>query len=493
MSYAKLKQTFKRLSHLSYIQRVLSWDEAVMMPEGAGEYRASASATLSGVIQKNLSNKKVKTWFDSAKSENSLSPWNQQNLKLMERNYLQASCLPRKLVEEFTATSIRCEQAWRNLRPQNDWQTFLPFLESNFNLIKEIATRRSEILQISPYDTCIDEFAPGFNQALIDPIFTVLKQQLPNLIGRIILKQESERLTVPTGPFDIHHQKNLGLKVMRALGFNFQHGRLDISTHPFCSGAPQDVRITTRYNNDEFLRSLYGICHETGHALYEQGLPLEWIDQPVGHIKNMAQHESQSLLVEMDVGRSFAFCEFLAPLLQEQFGTQNALTAENVFLLITRVMPSLIRVDADEVTYPMHIIIRYELEKALFNNEIGIADLPAYWNQLMSQYLDLSTDKNYQNGVMQDVHWASGAFGYFPAYTLGRLIAAQIFATFKNHHQHFESEIKDGNFKGLLSWLQENVYSLAASLPVDEWLIKISGKKLDPTFFIDHVEQRYLS
>lgn len=491
-SYNKLKDTFKQLSELTDIQYLMMWDESVMMPEGGGEARGNALATLNGLSQKLLSHSKNKKLLDSAKLIEDLPLWDSSNLLLMEKKYLRAKCLPIKLTEKLTKESMACEQAWRKLRAQNNWREFLPYFKRNFKLVKESTERQADAMGLSPYDALLDNYAPGFNQVSIDKIFAGLKQSLPTLIQKVINKQASEHIKIPEGNFAIDKQKQLGIKVMKALQFDFHHGRLDVSHHPFCSGSPTDVRMTTRYVENEFISSLLGICHETGHGLYEQGLPREWINQPVGRVNSMAMHESQSLLIEMQLCRSLAFYEFLLPEIQSLFGSQEAFTAENICRLVTSVKPSLIRVDADEVTYPLHIVLRYELEKRLFNNEINVSDLPAYWDELMKQYLGISTKGNYKDGVMQDVHWPSGAFGYFPAYTLGRLIAAQLFSTFITAHPDFFESVKQGNFQALNEWLSKNIYSQASSLKTDDLLLKVTGKTLDSSYFIKHIEDRYL-
>ena len=284
------------------------------------------------------------------------------------------------------------------------------------------------------------------HQKIIDPVFSQLKEVLPKLIQQTIEKQKSEPTIQPKGPFSIEKQKQLGLKLMEAIGFNFNHGRLDVSHHPFCGGVPQDVRITTRYDETEFISSAMAICHETGHARYEQGLPKKWINQPVGHGLGMTVHESQSLLIEMQACRTLEFMNFLSPLVNKQFGNDSAFSPENLLRLYTRVKPGTIRVDADEMTYPLHIILRYELEKQLIEGDMSITDLPDAWDAGMKQYLGLSTKDNYRDGVMQDVHWPSGAFGYFPAYTLGSLIAAQLFNAAKKARPDILDQISTGNF-----------------------------------------------
>lgn len=492
-AYKQLKRIFKKLAHLQYAQKIMMWDEAVVMPEGAGAYRANTVATLDGLIQKTLTKKKIKAWLEKAKIENShLSVWDQANLKWMEKKYLSAACVPPQLTERLTKARIICEQAWRKLRAQNKWQEFLPYLENTFQLVKEAATRQAEVLQLTPYEALLDEYAPGFTQATIDRLFSELKQALPTLITQIRNKQSTEALKLPQGPFAKEKQKALGLQVMQSLQFDFNRGRLDSSHHPFCNGIPQDVRITTRYSEDEFITSLLGICHETGHALYEQGLPEKWTSQPVGMVHSMAMHESQSLLLEMQVCRSPAYFQFLLPLIQQEFGKQEAFTADNLFKLVTRVKPSLIRVDADEVTYPLHIVMRYEIEKGLFNGELALRDLPQHWDEFMQKYLGISTHGNDKDGVMQDVHWPSGAFGYFPAYTLGRLMAAQFFTAFSHEHSEVNREIQQGNFQTLIAWLRKHIYESASLLGASALLVKVTGKDLEIGDFIQHIKQRYL-
>jgi carboxypeptidase Taq len=490
-SYAKLKTLFDELSQYDYIRNILVWDEAVMMPEGAGETLAHSLATLNGMTQKMLISKKNKKLIDAAKNE-SLSTWDQANLAWMEKKYLHATAVPVKLMQKLTKDTFASQQAWRKLRAENNWKAFLPYFEKTFKTVKAVADRCSDVFQMSPYDALLDEYAPGFNQSSIDVIFDNLKQTLPSLVQKIIQQQANKKIVEPNGPFDIAKQKKLGIKAMEALQFDFYRGRLDVSHHPFCIGESTDVRITTRYDESEFISSLTGICHETGHGLYEQCMPKEWRGQPVGRIHSMAMHESQSLLIEMQLCRAPEFYEFLLPDIQQLFGMQEAFSKENLESIVTRVKQGLIRVDADEVTYPLHIILRYEMEKKLLNNEIRIRDLPAYWDEGMQKYLGISTRENFKDGVMQDVHWPAGAFGYFPAYTLGRMIGAQLFATFMKQEANFFNQVKKGDFSALKNWLQKNVYDYASSLPTNDLLKKVTGSELDSNYFLNHIKQRYL-
>jgi carboxypeptidase Taq len=293
----------------------------------------------------------------------------------------------------------------------------------------------------------------------------------------------------------VERQRALGEVMMRVFGFDFVHGRLDVSHHPFCGGVPEDTRITTRYNGEDFLESLMAVLHETGHAIYQQGLPADWRQQPVGDSLGAAVHESQSLFVEMQVSRSRAFIAFAAPLMREHLaGSQDdgAWNADNLYAQITQVRPSYIRVDADEVTYPLHIILRFELERALIAGELDVADIPNAWNERMIRYLGLSTDGNLRDGCMQDVHWFAGLFGYFPTYTLGALMAAQWFAAASAAIPDLDAQIASGEFAPLLGWLRREIHGRGQLKTAQELLTEVTGERLSLRYFKAHLERRYL-
>lgn len=491
-AYEQLEKRFDQLSDLDHLNSLASWDEQVMMPPGGGKVRQDALATLQGIQHQLLSDPKVGDWILAAK-ELTLNEWQIANLAWMKKKHRDATCLPQDLVEATTKATLAAQQAWRVLRKENNWTDFQPLLQTVFDLTQEGANRRANALGLSAYDVLIDDFCPGEAQASIDPVFSTLQTQLPALITQAMEHQRKNTLIRPQGPFPVGAQRQLGLEVMRILTFDFNNGRLDESHHPFCGGSPQDVRITTRYNPREFISSLMGICHETGHAKYEQQLPPEWLKQPVGRVHCMAKHESQSLLVEMQVCRTLEFMTHLEPLIKQHFGDQPAFTASNLYHLYTEVQPSFIRVDADEVCYPLHVILRYEIEKQLFQGKARISDLPELWNHYMTQFFGLSTRGNDANGVLQDVHWPSGAFGYFPAYTLGRLIAAQLFQQAKKDHPHLLRDIQEGNCFTLFSWLKENVHRYAGAKNSQEILLAVTGEPLSAHHFLNHIHERYLS
>lgn len=489
-AYKNLENLFRQLFHLDHVRAICNWDEAVMMPPGGGTARAEAMGSLQALSHQQLINPQNGEWIEEAKSAE-LDAWQSANLKWMEKNYLKAICLPEDLVKRSVVAFIRCEQAWRTLRSENNWQGFSPLLQENLRLVREKASIEADVFAMDPYDCLIDDFSPDLSQSIIDPIFAELEKFLPGFIPAVM---ERQSLPVPvSGHFSVENQRQLGLELMRSIGFDFNHGRLDVSHHPFCGGVSQDVRITTRYSEEEFFTAAMGVCHETGHALYERGLPEQWLDQPVGHALGMAVHESQSLLIEMQACRSHAFMQFLSPLLSQYFGEQPGFTPDNLFKCYTQVKPGLIRVDADEVSYPLHIILRYNLEKKLIKGEIDVKDLPELWNDYMQKWLGLNTRGDYKNGVMQDVHWPTGAFGYFPAYTIGAMIAAQLFSVVLRQCPDIPTEIASGSFKSLVGWLRKHVHGQGRLLPMNELLIQATGEPLSVAPFITHLKERYLS
>jgi carboxypeptidase Taq len=468
-----------------------------MMPKGGGAARAEALSTLEGLMHELSTDSRIGDWLAAAEHAGP-DLETAASLREMRRLYTRATVLPQSLVEAQSRAQLRCEQAWRVQRREHDWQGHRPLLEEVFRLKREEAAVLAERFGCGRYDALMDAFEPSMRSARLDQLFAELEAFLPTAVDQVIERQRGRAPKTPEGPFSVAQQRELGLRVMAAVGFDFDHGRLDTSHHPFCGGVPEDVRITTRYNEDDFTESLMGVLHETGHAKYEQHLPRTLRELPVGRARSMGVHESQSLFQEMQICRSLPFLQFAAPIIREVFYGQSqaqpdAFSAENLTALYTRVERGFIRVDADEVTYPLHVILRYRIEKALIEGALEVKDIPEVWHEHMSSTLGLSTEGNYADGCMQDVHWPSGAVGYFPSYTLGALIAAQLFEALRRELPEVETLIARGEMQPIDAFLDARVWSQGSLLETDALVAHATGAPLGTEAFIRHVRRRYLT
>ncbi|HYJ98582.1 MAG TPA: carboxypeptidase M32 [Burkholderiaceae bacterium] len=491
-SYDTLTQTFSRLYRLQHLQSIASWDQAANMPPRGNEARAAAMAEMGALLHRMRTEPQLAQQLERAEDE-PLSEPQRANLREMRREWRQSNALPESLVQRSYMATARCEHAWRTQRPANDWKGFLGNFREVLAIEREAAEALSQQSGLSRYDALMDRFEPGMTSKTVDAVFGDMRSWLPGLIRRVIDKQARETLQQPKGPFPIHAQRELCERVIRLLGFDFDAGRLDVSTHPFCGGVPEDVRMTTRFREDEFLGSLMGTIHETGHGRYEQNRPRELLGQPVSESRSMAIHESQSLSFEMQLGSHPGFVAQLAPLVAQAFGMQRAFEAQNLHRLITRVNPGLIRVEADEVTYAAHIILRYEIERPLIEGDIEADDIPALWDAKVAELLQLDTRGNFKDGPLQDVHWPSGMFGYFPCYSLGAMYAAQWFAAMRRATADLDARIARGDFTPVFDWLRANVWSQASLWTTDELVRRASGEALNPAHLRAHLETRYLS
>lgn len=493
--YKALEKQFRRISAINGALAVLGWDQSTMMPEGGAKARAEQVATLSVLRHEWITDPRLGEQLEQAAADaKALDDWQRANLREMQRQWRHATALNPRLVEARAKASMACELVWRKARRDDEFKPFAKAFRPVLELTREVAAAKSAAFGLGPYDALLDEYEPGGSSASIDKLFADLAGFLPDFIDRALAKQDKKPAALPLqGPFPIETQREVGLKFMKALGFDFKHGRLDVSAHPFSGGVPDDVRITTRYAEDDFTKALMGILHETGHALYELGLPKAWRDQPVGEARGMVLHESQSLLIEMQVCRGPEFLTYAAPLLRKAFkGSGEAWSEVNLQRLYARVKPDLIRVDADEVTYPAHVMLRYRLEQAMLNDDLTIDDLPGAWNDGMQTLLGVDVP-SFAQGCMQDIHWAVGSIGYFPTYTLGAMAAAQLFAAVKAQDAAILPGIAKGDFKPLLKWLRTNVHGRGSLLTTDELLREATGKPLGTAAFKAHLKARYLN
>ena len=491
--YATLEALNARAGTLGEALSILHWDQQAMMPAGGNESRGEQTALLETMIHEIAAGPAMGEAIEAASAQNDLDPWQRANVAESRRRYLRATALPADLVAAKARAESQAFAVWQQARPADDFAAALPSLRTCFDLARQAGQAIADATGQPLYEAMIEGFEPDLSVAEIDAVFDDYAAFLPDFLDDVLSAQDRREPPLPLeGPFDVEQQKAVFQKIMGALGFDFEHGRLDTSAHPFCGGTPTDVRMTTRYRDDAFLDAMMGVVHETGHALYEQGLPATWARQPVGQSRGMVLHESQSLTIEMQVVRSLAFMKFAAPQLAQAFGQSGpAWTAENLTRHAARVERSFIRVEADEVTYPAHVILRYRLEKAMLKGDLELADLPQAWGDGLEALLGIRPPSN-REGCLQDIHWYSGAFGYFPTYSLGAMCAAQVFAAAREQLGDVDARIEAGDFAPLLGWLRTNIHGKASSGSTNEILSEATGSPLRTDAFKAHLRRRYL-
>jgi carboxypeptidase Taq len=488
-----LEQEFHRLHAFRGALSLLRWDAAVMMPRGSADVRGDQLAALETEHHALLTTPKVARLLERAEAGASqLDDWPLANLREMRRQRDHAIATPPSLIARLAKATSRAEVFWVEARKANDFKIFAPHLAEVVALVRDKAALLGQARGLTPYDALVDAFTPGISTADIDTIFKALSRKLPGLINQAI-EVQADRAPIPfTGKFSVSRQRQLSLEVLKAMGFPFDRGRLDESEHPFTEGVPGDIRVTTRFDANDPFSGLLGAVHETGHAMYDLGLPVKWQDQPVGRDRGLALEESQSLLFEMNICRSRAFVAYLKPLMDKYLQVSGGEWSEqNLYRHLIRVRRSLIRMDADELTYPVHIMLRYELEKKILDGALPIADLPEAWNANLEQRLNIRPT-NDVDGCLQDIHWAVGHFGYFPSYALGAVIAGQLNEALRAERPSLDAEIAAGQFGGILDWLRENVHGVGARLPIQELMQQATGKPLTAAAYLRYLETKYL-
>ncbi|MBB2486157.1 carboxypeptidase M32 [Mitsuaria sp. WAJ17] len=490
-AYETLCARHVRMYRLSHLHSIASWDQSANMPSKGNEARSLALAEMGGLLHQLATEPELQRLLEAASQED-LDEVERANLREMQRAWRASNALPQSLVEAKSLANSRCEHAWRSQRPANDWAGYAENLREVVRLAREEARCLSAVTGLAPYDALMDQYEPGMRSVEVDRVFGDLRQWLPGLIRDVLAKQSREGVTRPVPPFSQAAQKALGHDAMQLMGFDFEAGRLDESAHPFCGGVPEDVRMTTRYREDDFLPSLMGTIHETGHGRYEQNLRRDWLGLPIANARSMGLHESQSLSFEMQLGSHPGFAGLLRPLLLKHLGDQPAFEGGNLHRLLTRVKPGYIRVDADEVTYPAHVILRYEIERPLIDGQIEVDDIPALWDAKMQELLGLDTRGNFTDGPMQDVHWGAGLFGYFPCYTLGAMYAAQFFAAMRRETPDLDARIARGELGLVFDWLRSRIWNEGSRWETPELVRRASGEPLNPAHFQAHLRARYL-
>ncbi len=489
-NYQKLEKRLEETSRLGGIMGILHWDQEVIMPSGAAESRARQMGVLAGTIHEKSTDPEMGKLLDALDKENSFNAFEQCNIREARREYDIETKVPKDLVMEMAELSSKGHQVWVKARSENKFSGFAPILKQLVELKKRWAEYVSP--ELPPYDANIDLYERGATMAKITPVFEALKSELIPLIRDIQESDYKPDASFLSGNFPVEKQESLGRRISEEMGFAFDRGRMDVSVHPFCGGShPTDVRITTRYRTDNFIESLYAVIHETGHGLYEQGRMEEGRDLPVSEALSMGIHESQSLFWERMIAQSPAFCKRYLPLISETFPENfKSVSNEQLYEAVNVSEPSYIRVEADEVTYPMHVILRYEIEKGLFDGSVEIDTLPELWNSKMKEYLGVEPPSD-TLGVLQDTHWSGAAFGYFPSYTLGAIYASQFYQTLQQEKPDLENEINSGNLATIRQWLNQKIHGKGRLLSVSDLVIQVTGDDLNPTVFLDYLKKKY--
>ncbi len=491
-AYARLQDRFTRLATLNEAAGVLGWDAAAMMPLGGAAARGDQLAVLAGLAHAQLTAAAVAD--DLAEAEAPSDNWRAANLRLMQHSYIRATAVPPALVEATARANAACETVWREARRTADFAMVAPHLAEVVGLVREAASAVGAVVGLSPYDALMDGYQPGIGAADVGPVFGRYEAFLRDALPLAEERQARAPAPVPlAGVFPADVQEALCRRLSARAGLDFAHARLDRSAHPFCGGTPTDVRITTRYDEADPAQAIMGVLHETGHALYERGLPTAYARQPVGEAAGMGAHESQSLIMEMQACRSDAYLSWLGPELHGAFGGDPApYGGSNLARLWRRVKRGFIRVDADEMTYPAHIILRFRLEQALVAGDLAVVDLPGAWNEGLHALLGI-TPPDDAKGCLQDIHWYDGGFGYFPSYTLGAMAAAQLMAAARRAVPELDAALARGEHAPLLGWLRTHVHGQGSRLGFNELLRAATGKPLDPADFEAHLTARYLA
>lgn len=487
--YAELVERLRGIETLASIGSLLGWDEQVNLPPAAADQRARQMAAFAEVAHAAAGAQRLGELIAVLSGgDGGLDPEQRAVVAEARRDYDRAVRLPPEFVREKAAQESRGYHAWAKARAENDFWSYEPVLGKNLELARREAAYMGQ--EHAPYDYMLDRHDPGLTAVTVDRLFGELKRDLVPLVKEISASSVRARPGVLRG-FPIDGQRTFLREVTERIGFDFRRGRIDISLHPFCSGSGDDVRMTTRFKVDEPLDSLFSSIHETGHGLYEQGLPAEHRGTALGIHAGMAMHESQSRIWENQVGRSRGFWLCFEPRLRSLFSAQMArVGSEELYLAVNEVAPTLIRVDADEVTYNLHVILRFEIEKRLFSRELEPKDLPAAWRDASRELLGLvpATDRE---GVLQDVHWSGGAFGYFPSYCLGNMIAAQLWERVCALRPDLEDDFARGDFTWLLGWLRDNVHRHGRRHDALTLVRMATGEELSPQPLLRYLRARY--
>lgn len=491
-AYNEAAERFAEINKLSAVSSLLLWDSKVMMPAAANTSRGAQIGALTAVVHAKQTDPRLAELLHEADQEhNQLDPWQRANVREMKRLTAHAQAVDGALAVAFAEAKNAAGAAWLVAKAEDDFSAFEPHLDRVLRLQMEIAQAKGEALGLAAYDALLDQHDPGTSKATVDRLFGPLEAYLPSAVERIVARQ-SQPLPLPEVPID--RQARLIRRILTRVGWP-PEGRIDHTEHPFAlAGVPGDPRITTHYDPANPMFALLAALHECGHGLYELNLPKdEYAYQPVGQYRGASTHESQSLGVEMQACRSDEFLNWLFPILRDELGVSDpAWSDENLWRIYRQVTPSMIRVHADEVTYPLHIILRYNLEQALIAGQLEVSNIPDAWDDEMERLLGIRPE-HLSEGCLQDIHWSMGLVGYFPTYLLGAIKAAQFFAAAKRDKPGLLDALGRGDFEPWIGWLRSHVHRHASLYTADELMQRATGSDIEVEPFIGHLEARYLA
>lgn len=492
-AYDSLVARLREVQLVSSINSLLSWDQETYLPSAGADYRAEQLAYLSGWAHRLATDDAMRGWLEEAEGAD-FAPHSAAavNLREARRNYEREAKLPVKLVEDFARVSSQAHHAWMAAREKKDYATFAPFLQRLLQLSQEKAECWGYVEE--PYDALLEGHEPGMRTSEVARLLGTLAKEQRALLAKIVALAPAAAEGFPWKEgtiFPLEKQAAFNREVAAAFGFAFDAGRLDTTAHPFCTAlGPCDVRLTTRYDPADFTNSLYSVLHEAGHGLYEQGLPSEHFGLGAGQAVSLGIHESQSRLWENKVGRTECFWATWLPRAVEYFPELHGITPDQLARHVLPVRPSFIRVEADEVSYDLHIVLRFELERALLQGELPVEDLPQAWNERFRQLLGLQVPDD-GLGCLQDIHWSMGAFGYFPTYSLGNLYSAQLFVAAEKAMPELPAQLARGEYVGLLDWLREKIHHQGCTWSASELIERATGSAPDAEYHLSYLRNKY--
>ncbi|CCW60912.1 unnamed protein product [Phytomonas sp. EM1] len=498
LAYEKLESLFTTIYRLNHVTALCHWDMNTYMPPEGEEARGEAIATIKKIEFQHITAPDVKKWIDeSTAAQDKLSAIQRANLREMTLIWKNMNFLSEDFISRKAKLTTMAHSVWKKSRNENKFSDFIPVLKEIVLLAREEGSRLAVDSSLTPYEALLNIYEPGITIARLNEIFGQIKSWLPQLLRDIVKKQESmQKSIIPLkGPFPVDKQEALCKDMMHLWKFDFKSGRLDVSPHPFTGMCKEDCRITTVYSEEDPLNSLHAVIHEVGHAKYEQNLgPRELITQPVCNARSLGVHESQSLFAEFQLSRARPFIQFLQPKFMRYLGEQPGFAVENIINIIRTVKPGYIRVAADEVSYPLHIILRYEIERDLVDGTLQVEDVPRVWNEKMKEYLGLETTGRDDLGCLQDIHWSLGSMGYFPTYSLGALLAAQLMATIRKElgEDTILNCLQTGNLDPILAKQKEKIWDHGCLYPTEELVVRATGERLNPEYLHEHLVSRYL-